>query len=209
MQAIRKATVEVLVLSVLGAGLALTFNAVRGSSGLELTKNYFDKRSDLVAQKRAAFEEASREAAAVRDSAELVELGVTPEPASDDHPDHGLQELSFDDVVKVYNDPNTKLGVNIFVDARRDDQFEEGHIPGAILCNPFQLEDYIELVLDFAEGAEKIIVYCNGGDCEDSISLCGELLEFDVPYESIFLYAAGWKAWKAGNMPVETGMGGE
>ena len=130
-------------------------------------------------------------------------------PASDDHPDHGLQELSFDDVVKVYNDPNTKLGVNIFVDARRDDQFEQGHIPGAILCNPFQLEDYIELVLDFAEGAEKIIVYCNGGDCEDSISLCGELLEFDVPYESIFLYAAGWKAWKAGNMPVETGMGGE
>lgn len=209
MQAVRKATVEVLVLGVLGAGLALTFNAVRGSSGLELTKNYFDKGSERAAQQRAAYE-AKQAALAIGAAAERVATDpVTTDSAPTDHPDHEFQEVSFAEAVEIFKDPNTRLGVNVFVDARSGDDYEAGHIPGAILADHSRLEDYIDVVLDFAEGADKMIVYCNGGNCEDSVFLCAELLDFEIQWENIFLFADGWKAWTDGNMPVETGMGGE
>ena len=54
-------------------------------------------------------------------------------------------------------------------------------------------------------GALKVIVYCGGGDCEDSVFMCRELLEADVPYDAIHLYVGGWEEWTAKGMPVEEG----
>ena len=196
MQAVKKTVLEVLVLVVVGAGVALAVNSTKGSRGLKLTKNYFAK---VAVPKRP-----SQTARAV------TKTGPKPEAAtkqSDEpkHLDHEYQDVSFADAVAIFEDSNTELGVNIFIDARNDAAYEEGHIPGAIQADHYRLEDYIDNVLAFAEGAEKILVYCNGGNCEDSILVCGDLIEFDIAYENIFLFSGGWKAWTGGNMPVATG----
>ena len=193
MHALRKTAMEVLVLVIVGTGVALAVNGAQGSRGLKLTKNYFAK-------------------VAIPDrptpAAPTVERGEAKQ-AAPKHVKHDYQDISFAEVVAIFEDPGTELGVNVFVDARNDVAYEEGHIPGAVQADHYRLEDYIENLLDFAEGAEKIVVYCNGGDCEDSVLLCGDLIEFDVPYESIYLFSSGWKAWTDGNMPVATGRGGE
>ena len=121
---------------------------------------------------------------------------------------HHFQVIAFDEVLAVFNHPDTKLGENIFIDARNDDLFEAGHIPGAIQCDHYQLEDYIDEVIDYAYEATKVIVYCNGGDCTDSIYVCRDLVEdWDVPFDAVYLYEGGWKEWQAREQPVEFGLG--
>jgi rhodanese-related sulfurtransferase len=189
MDAVKRTVLEALLLGVVGLAVAFTANAVRASASIELSKNYFvvwvDNEPDTPP----------------------VESDDPPDTdsASDKPPDHPYQEVTFEDVVEVFNDPNTEMGINLFVDARNDDAYEEGHIPGAIQADHYRLEDYIDNLLDFAEAAEKIIVYCNGGDCEDSIFLCTDLMEFDVPFDSVYLYPGGWKEWTKNGMPIEKG----
>jgi len=118
------------------------------------------------------------------------------------HLEHDYQEIHFPELVKVFQDPATAQGLNLFVDARKPDLYEEGHIPGAVQC---ELGDAIDDVIARANGVERVIVYCGGGDCEDSIFMCRELLDAAVPYDSIFLYPGGWKEWSANQMPTQTG----
>lgn len=189
MGALKRTVLEALWLGLLGLAVAFTANALRASGSIRLSKNYFDKGDHLEFDSRRR----EREHPPGTDS------------LSDKHPDHPYQEVTFDDVVEIFNDPNTEMGVNLFVDARDDEAFEEGHIPGALQADHYRLEDYIDNLLDFAEAAEKIIVYCNGGDCEDSIFLCSDLMEFDVPFDSVYLYPGGWKEWTKNGMPIEKG----
>ncbi len=190
MDAAKRTVLEALLLGVLGLAVAFTANAVRASASIELGKNYFA----VWAPPKVPDDEPG----------EKPPIPVVA-PAKDKHPDHPYQEVTFEDVVDIFNDPNTEMRVNLFVDARDDEAYEEGHIPGALQADHYRLEDYIDNLLDFAEAAEKIIVYCNGGDCEDSIFLCSDLMEFDVPFDSVYLYPGGWKEWMKNGMPIEKG----
>ena len=195
MQTIKKTLLEVLALAAVGTGVALAVNGTR-SRGLNITKNHF---ATVAIPNRPA------------PSTKTVKLGeaeleAAGEPApAPKHIKHDYQDVSYAEAVAIFEDPNTESGGNIFVDARNDAAYEEGHIPGAIQADHYRLEDYIDTVLEFAAGAEKIVVYCNGGNCEDSVLMCGDLINFDVAYESIYLFSGGWKAWTDGNMPVATG----
>jgi rhodanese-related sulfurtransferase len=131
---------------------------------------------------------------------------VTPSASAKDHPDHPYQVLGFDQVVEIFRAPETAIGGNVFVDARDEDVYAEGHIPGAIRADHYRLQECIDTLLEYAQSAERIIAYCNGGDCEDSIFLCTDLIEFEVPYERIYLYPGGWEEWQKKGMPVEKGL---
>ncbi len=200
MKAFKKTLMEVLVLAVVGTGVALAVNGAQGSRGLKLTKNYFAK---VAVPNRPA------PATPTVNKVEAAQVEERKKAAAPKHLKHEYQDVSFADAVAIFKDPGTELGVNIFVDARNDAAYEEGHIPGAIQADHYRLEDYMDNLLDFAAGAEKIVVYCNGGNCEDSVLLCGDLIEFDVPFENIYLFSGGWKAWTDGNMPVAKGRDGE
>ena len=128
------------------------------------------------------------------------QLAQTPQ-----HLDHPYKEISLDEVLAVMKDPQTARGLNVSVDGRSEDDFAEGHIPGAIRCFPYEIEKCIDKVLARANGADKVIVYCGGGDCEDSIFMCRELVDAGVPSEAIHLYAGGWKEWSARNEPMKSG----
>lgn len=184
MRMLRKTLVETLALVILSVGLAYTANAVRGSGSIQWTKNYFDTGAGLALPKQPEDQ---------RDTS-----GAS-------HAKHRYQEISFDELAELLDDPTTDVGLNVLIDARNDEQYETGHIPGAIQCDPYNLEPYIDEVLSYTMGALKVIVYCGGGDCEDSAFMCRELLEADVPYDALHLYAGGWEEWTAKGMPVEEG----
>lgn len=141
-------------------------------------------------------------------TAQLV-ASASPSDASNGKPrkfsdlQHSYQEIDFDDVLAVVNDPMTAAGLNVLVDARDDDHYSEGRIAGALQCFPHEVDRYVDRIRDAVLNAEKVIVYCSGGDCEDSIFMCRELLNMSVPYENVFLYPGGWKEWVARGGPTE------
>ncbi len=116
---------------------------------------------------------------------------------------HPYQEIKFADVVDILNDPDTDMGLNVFVDARNPGDYAEGHIPCAIRCDPYEVAACIDDVLEVALAADKVIVYCGGGECEDSIFMCRELVAAGVEFEALYLYAEGWTEWTANEQPVE------
>ncbi len=193
MRAIRKTILEAVLLSAIAFAVAAGANAVRPKGALKWSKDHFPKRRQHVEQKQKLDGNTDRE--------------TVGQPTADGSK-HDYQTITFEELAGIFSDPDT-LGAVVFVDARNDAAFEAGHIPGALQCDRYHLEDYIRDLLEYVYDADKVIVYCNGGECEDSMYLCGELMEFDVPYESLYLYEGGWKEWKARDMPVAAGRGEE
>ena len=178
MNGVKKTLVEFVIVGAIGVGLGFCVNGLRASGSIVLGKNYFD-------------------------------MGFQPEPVSGavkpSHPKHQFQTITFEEVLEAFNDGGMVDGTCLFVDARNDELYQEGHIPGALQADHFRLDEYIEAVLDAADMAEKVIVYCNGGDCEDSIYICQDLIEFDVSSDRLFLYEGGWNEWELNGQPVATG----
>ncbi len=220
MSAMKKTVVEFVLIGVLGLAAGFSVNAVRAKGSVQPTKNYFDRgtatraegtqqvavRTDLTAAPSENSEPAGLEAATPTPAAtaptQPAPRPVEPRKAAKQH---DYQEIGFNDVVAVFEDPMTESGLNVFVDARNDNLFAQGHIPGAVQCDPYQVHLYIDDVLARTNGVDKVIVYCGGGECEDSIFMCRELIEAGVPEDAIYLFAGGWEEWLANDMPVSQG----
>ncbi|HEY6051296.1 MAG TPA: rhodanese-like domain-containing protein [Thermoanaerobaculia bacterium] len=94
----------------------------------------------------------------------------------------------------------------IFFDARRSSEYRAGHIAGARSLSVWEagLDDGIQRF--FAEGHptnEDIVVYCNGGECEDSHTLAQKL--FLAGFDHVAVYRDGFPDWKQRALPVREG----
>jgi len=222
----KRACVEAISLGAIGLIVGFGGNALRGSDAIKPLRNYFAKgvrpssadsdkprKADPPPRPNARSGSAVAGTPESKPEIENSTNGDAESPNATNGPDesaskkleHAFQEIHFDEVVDAFNDPRAATGHFVFVDARRDDLYEAGHIPGAIQCDHYRLENYIQNVIDRVDGAEKVIVYCGGGNCEDSIFVCTDLQDFDVPFGMIYLYPGGWKEWSAKGMPSETG----
>jgi rhodanese-related sulfurtransferase len=85
----------------------------------------------------------------------------------------------------------------IFIDARDEEEFAEGHIKGAVLAPSTP-----ELIQLFPDLSTSMVMYCSGGECDVSQELAEQLM-YDWEYERIFVYLGGWPEWKAAGYPVE------
>lgn len=211
MHAVKRTILEVLVLGIVGIIVAVTVNSVRASrSSVDLTRYYFDRGLHHALPKptdqRAATPGETPPVVHRRDSSATGRAKVAAaEPDTETHAEYPYREMSFEEVVAIFNDPATAAGANIFVDARSAEVYAEGHIPGAIQADHYRLEDCLGALLDYAMSAEKIIVYCNGGQCEDSVFLCCDLADFEIPCERLYLYRGGWEEWSKKGMPIAKG----
>ncbi len=213
MGSIKKTLGELLLLGALSVGLAFTVNAVRTSRSIKVNKPYFTPKAEVGNgdPSRPKTSPAPKATVTVTppegEPVKAASAAVSPQPsvAESKKLEHDYQEISFEEVVEVFNDPATKQGLNVFVDARKHEVYDEGHIPGALHCDPYEAEKHIDQVLAQANGVERVIVYCGGGDCEDSIFMCRELVEAGVSQDSIYLYPGGFTEWLARNMPTEVG----
>jgi len=194
---------EVLILLALGLSLGLGVNSLR-QKHLELNKVYFRRPQPAPTLAPPAVQ--ADEASTTPTKESPVEEVPPPKQDTEAHHSakHEFQTITADDILTLLDDPLTQAGYHIFIDARNDEHFVKGHIPGAIQCDPYQSEETMPGVLDKAMNAEKVVVYCNGGDCEDSIYMCRELQSQGIAYEAIYLYEGGWKEWEKRKLPVET-----
>jgi rhodanese-related sulfurtransferase len=117
----------------------------------------------------------------------------------------GLHLIERDQAEQLFRDPRFLQNAILFIDARDEDHYREGHIPGAREFFPYYPEKYLADVLPFCQIAEQIVVYCAGGDCEDSESAALMLRDAGIPGEKLFVFGGGMPAWMAAGLPVESG----
>ena len=117
----------------------------------------------------------------------------------------GLHLVERAEVEKLFHDPRRQQDLILFIDARDEDHYGEGHIPGAFPFDPFHPEKYLADVLPACQVADQIIVYCTGGDCENSETAALFLRDAGVPAAKLFIYGGGITDWEAAGLPEEIG----
>ena len=119
------------------------------------------------------------------------------------HPDKAYIEIHGDDVEALH-----KKGV-LFLDARRTSAFEQGHIPGARPYSVWESDIDEKVNKLFAERSDPrdqnlpIVIYCSGGDCEDSHMLAQKL--WGIQFNNVYVYKDGFPDWQKRGLPIHTG----
>lgn len=94
-----------------------------------------------------------------------------------------------------------------FADARRSDLYAEGHVPGAFGLPVWEdgLAEKITRLGAVTMGTDlPLVVYCAGGDCEDSKLLAQKL--WIAGYRNLRIYTGGFPDWAARGWPVSKGV---
>jgi len=113
-------------------------------------------------------------------------------------------DIVIDDIEIGIVDQARKLydsGEYIFVDARSRDDYEEGHIKGAVSLPVGQFEEKIAAFEERHPPQASIITYCSGRTCLDSHHLAEFLLEFG--YDNVTVFIDGFPGWEAEGHPIE------
>jgi rhodanese-related sulfurtransferase len=165
-------------LLVAGAGVAFAFLANQISPrGLKLTRDY------------AAAAPAPKPGVSLEDRLKAQGLNLIKRP----------------EVEALFHDPRAQQNVILFIDARGEEDYQKGHIPGACEFDPYYPEKYVSTVLPLCEIAEQLVVYCTGGDCEDSQAAAVFLRNAGIPGEKLFVYGGGMTEWETNGLAVERG----
>jgi rhodanese-related sulfurtransferase len=182
---------EALAVSAVGLLLALLANHL-SPHGLVLGRNYFPRSVSGAAQAGSAT--ATNLTGASPAEATLARLKQ-----------HGLQAISFTNAVVLFRDPRHALELVVFVDAREEKYYLEGHIPGAYNFDHYRPEKQLPMVLAVCQTAEQIVVYCAGGNCEDSEFAAVTLSQAGVPANRLFVFPGGIAEWTTNGLPLEVG----
>jgi rhodanese-related sulfurtransferase len=90
----------------------------------------------------------------------------------------------------------------LFVDAREPEEFEIGHIKGAINFPFEEVDEYWPRVQPFLPLDTAIVVYCAGSECENSLFLARYMKE-DLGFTNVEIFFGGWRAWYNDRLPIE------
>ena len=178
-----------------GLGVGLIMNAV-SENGLDLQQDYFPGGTSRTASPAEVppTPESDSSAAGSIDPELLNRLASK-----------GLTAATFEEVVERFEDPMYAYEAYVFIDARDDDHYSQGHIPGAHQFDHYRADRYQEAMLQIIPTSMEIVVYCNGGDCEDSESAALFLLGLGADPERIRVFTGGITEWTGRGMPLEQG----
>ena len=187
-------------LLVAAAGIVLAFGAnLVSPRGLVLTRNYFPAGINRPVP-------AATGVGSPRDVANTNPPALSPaQLLAVRLKEQGLQSVDGHQAAQLFHDPRFKQGTIAFIDARDEQHYREGHIPGACEFDPYYPEKYFATVLPVCQAAEQIVVYCNGGDCDDSESAAILLRDVGIANRKLFIYTGGIPEWTTNGLPVEIG----
>ncbi len=192
----KRILLEGLVVAVIGATLALLANRV-SPRRLELTRNYFPGAASSSGTASATSPGSSSSTNAhVLSAVEQLALQLKEE---------GLGVVEFSEVTQLYKDPRREQDLVVFIDARNDEHYEAGHIPGAYQFDHYYPAKYAGAVLPVCQSAQQIVVYCTGGECEDSKFTARMLSETGISKTKLFVYVGGITEWTSNGLPIEIG----
>ncbi|HEV2063358.1 MAG TPA: rhodanese-like domain-containing protein [Thermoanaerobaculia bacterium] len=117
------------------------------------------------------------------------------------HPDKPWVEISGEDAAALQARGDVPV-----LDARRTSVYREGHIAGARPFSVWEADVDDKVKVFFSEGHDPnapILVYCSGGDCEDS-HMVGQKLFF-AGFNNVLVYKDGFPDWVKRGLNVTKG----
>lgn len=122
------------------------------------------------------------------------DTAVIPEAADPTDPPY----VSVTDAANLFNASDV-----LFVDARDEYDYQQGHIKGAINV-PFEGgEIHLTDFLNGVDWSATTVIYCGGAGCDLSIYL-GRFLK-DTGFSSVNIFFGGWNDWKLKDLPTDSG----
>ena len=189
---------EAVLVAVAGATFALAANRI-SPRGLSLTRNYFPTGTNDAMRAGAG---ANPPKTVPGTNAAI--LASPPPPAAPKQPPE-LQMVDRLRAVELFHNSHLQPGAIVFIDARDEENYLGGHVPGAYEFDPYHPEKYFPAVLPVCQAAEQIVVYCNGGDCDDSKTAALLLRDVGIASRKLFIYGGGITEWTTNHQPVEIG----
>ena len=119
------------------------------------------------------------------------------------HPEKAYTEITYADTRALHD-----AGA-LFLDARRTSMYEQGHITGSRSFSVWEsdVDDKVNKLYserpDPNDQARPIVVYCSGGDCEDSHMLAQKL--WGIQFNNVYVYRDGFPDWQKHGAPIHTG----
>lgn len=83
----------------------------------------------------------------------------------------------------------------LWVDARSREEYEEAHIPGALLLNEDAWDDLLFDFFDRWHPGKKVVVYCGSSGCRASHQVA-ERLRDETGDDTIQVLQGGWDTWR-------------
>lgn len=184
-------------MAAIGAVLAFAANAL-SPYRIDLGRDYFPATSLAPPSPSPGSNAISNAAAGTNSSQELLAALLQA---------NGLQLADSNRVVQFFRDPRRAQDGVIFIDARNDEHYRAGHIPGAYEFDHFHPDNYLTNVIQVCLTAEQIVFDCNGGECDDSLQAAVTLRDsLRLPKEKLFVYGGGITEWAANGLPIELGL---
>lgn len=109
-----------------------------------------------------------------------------------------VPDFEIDNVVtakKIYDRGNA-----VFVDARAEEAFDEGHIKGAVSLPVGRVNTLLNKFKAAYPSSTLIVTYCSGRECDDSHNLAQYL--YDAGYTNVNVFIDGYPAWRAAGYPI-------
>lgn len=106
----------------------------------------------------------------------------------------GVRAVTYQQVLMLLRNEDV-----LFMDARRKDEYDGGHIPRAMNVDIQQFEldpSYRSQMMQQLYSLDKrrpVVAYCGGGNCELSHKLADVLRS--VGFEHVFIYTGGWNEY--------------
>jgi len=89
----------------------------------------------------------------------------------------------------------------LFIDARNPLEYRRGHIRGAINI-PLNDFDKKKNLLAKTPKDKLLVTYCDGVECNSSMSLAEKLI--GSGYKNVKIFFGGWQDWEANKLPVQS-----
>ena len=116
------------------------------------------------------------------------------------HPDRASVEIGTEDAEVLFRQGR------LFLDARRTSAYADGHVAGARSFPVWESDVADRVKAFFEEGLDQnapIVIYCSGGDCEDSHMLAEKL--YMVGFNNLLVYKDGFPGWQKRGLPAVKG----
>jgi rhodanese-related sulfurtransferase len=94
----------------------------------------------------------------------------------------------------------------LLADARTPDEYEAGHIPGAVNFYAMAPEDWVERIAEVPRDT-LVMIYCSNPHCPFGRTLAEFLGSFG--FTNLLLFDDGWDAWSGAGLPSAAGKEGE
>jgi rhodanese-related sulfurtransferase len=90
----------------------------------------------------------------------------------------------------------------LFLDARPQEQYVQGHIRGALSIPGQEADRYFMETADRLDNADMLIAYCDGESCDLSHELA--LFLKQMGYANVRVLVNGWSVWRQAGLPTST-----